>query len=151
MTPEPEHYDVVVVGSGEGGRYLAWHMAQDGRRTAVVERRWIGGSCPNINCLPTKNEIWSAGVAHIARRAGAFGVTTGPISVDMADGCRAAPAHRPPDRDLAARRRSGSRRHLQIVIGLKSEQPVVWGAGLLFVAGAMVMSLATRWVGSGSE
>lgn len=81
---EPEQYDVVVVGSGEGGKYLAWHMAQGGRRTAVVERRWIGGSCPNINCLPSKNEIWSAGVAHIARRAGAFGVTTGPISVDMA-------------------------------------------------------------------
>ena len=81
---ESEQYDVVVVGSGEGGKYLAWHMAQAGRRTAVVERRWIGGSCPNINCLPSKNEIWSAGVAHIARRAGAFGVTTGPISVDMA-------------------------------------------------------------------
>jgi len=80
----PERYDVVVVGSGEGGKYLAWHMAQDGRRTAVVERRWIGGSCPNINCLPSKNELWSAGVAHIVRRAGAFGVTTGPISVDMA-------------------------------------------------------------------
>ena len=79
-----EQYDVVVVGSGEGGKYLAWHLAQGGRRTAVVERRWIGGSCPNINCLPSKNEIWSAGVAHIARRAGAFGVTTGPISVDMA-------------------------------------------------------------------
>ncbi|MCU1382587.1 MAG: Dihydrolipoyl dehydrogenase [Acidobacteria bacterium] len=81
---ELEQYDVVVIGSGEGGKYLAWHMAQSGRRTAVVERRWIGGSCPNINCLPSKNEIWSAGVADIARRAGAFGVTTGPISVDMA-------------------------------------------------------------------
>lgn len=81
---EAEQYDVVVVGSGEGGKYLAWHMARGGRRTAVVERRWIGGSCPNINCLPSKNEIWSAGVAHIARRVGAFGVTTGPISVDMA-------------------------------------------------------------------
>jgi pyruvate/2-oxoglutarate dehydrogenase complex dihydrolipoamide dehydrogenase (E3) component len=80
---ETEQYDVVVVGSGEGGKYLAWHMAQRGRRTAVVERRWIGGSCPNINCLPSKNEVWSAGVAHIARRAGAYGVTTGPISVDM--------------------------------------------------------------------
>ena len=81
---DTEQYDVVVVGSGEGGKYLAWHLAQGGRRTAVVERRWIGGSCPNINCLPSKNEIWSAGVAHIARRAGSFGVTTGPIAVDMA-------------------------------------------------------------------
>ncbi len=82
--PEPERYDVVVIGSGEGGKYLAWHMAQAGRRTAVVERRWIGGSCPNINCLPSKNEIWSAGVVKTVTRAGEFGVTTGPVSVDMA-------------------------------------------------------------------
>ena len=81
---EPKQYDVVVIGSGEGGKYLAWHMARSGRRTAVVERRWIGGSCPNVNCLPSKNEIWSAGVAHSVSHAGAFGVTTGPISVDMA-------------------------------------------------------------------
>ena len=80
---ELERYDVVVIGSGEGGKYLAWHMAQTGQRTAVVERRWVGGSCPNINCLPSKNEIWSAGVAHIVARAGEFGVTTGPVSVDM--------------------------------------------------------------------
>lgn len=80
---EPERYDVVVIGSGEGGKYLAWHLAQAGKRTAVVERRWIGGSCPNINCLPSKNEIWSAGVAKLARHAAAFGVATGPVSVDM--------------------------------------------------------------------
>jgi pyruvate/2-oxoglutarate dehydrogenase complex dihydrolipoamide dehydrogenase (E3) component len=82
--PELERYDAVVIGSGEGGKYLAWHMAQAGQRTAVVERRWIGGSCPNINCLPSKNELWSAGVANIVRHAGEFGVTTGPVSVDMA-------------------------------------------------------------------
>ncbi len=81
---EPERYDVVVIGSGEGGKYLAWHMAQAGQRTAVVERRWIGGSCPNISCLPSKNEIWSAGVVKTVTRAGQFGVTTGPVSVDMA-------------------------------------------------------------------
>ena len=82
--PEPERYDVVVIGSGEGGKYLAWHLAQAGKRTAGVERRWIGGSCPNINWLPRKNEIWSADVAKIAASAGEFGVRTGPISVDMA-------------------------------------------------------------------
>jgi pyruvate/2-oxoglutarate dehydrogenase complex dihydrolipoamide dehydrogenase (E3) component len=81
---EFERYDAVVIGSGEGGKYLAWHLARAGQRTAVIERHWIGGSCPNINCLPSKNEIWSAGVAHTVSRAGAFGVTTGPITVDMA-------------------------------------------------------------------
>jgi cation diffusion facilitator CzcD-associated flavoprotein CzcO len=58
--PQPERFETLVLGSGNGGMYLAWHMARSGRRTAVVERRWIGGSCPNINCLPSKNEIWSA-------------------------------------------------------------------------------------------
>jgi pyruvate/2-oxoglutarate dehydrogenase complex dihydrolipoamide dehydrogenase (E3) component len=60
-------------------------MAQSGRRTAVVERRWVGGSCPNIACLPSKNEIWSAMVAHLTRHAAQFGtMITGPVTTDMA-------------------------------------------------------------------
>src|SRR5438445_13046356 len=81
---QPTPYEDVVLGSGAGGKLLAWHLASSGRRVAVVERRWIGGSCPNINCLPSKNEIWSAHAAKIVAHAGAFGVTTGPVSVDMA-------------------------------------------------------------------
>jgi pyruvate/2-oxoglutarate dehydrogenase complex dihydrolipoamide dehydrogenase (E3) component len=50
----------------------------------VVERRWIGGSCPNINCLPSKNEVWSAKVAQLARSGAQFGTMTGPVTVDMA-------------------------------------------------------------------
>jgi pyruvate/2-oxoglutarate dehydrogenase complex dihydrolipoamide dehydrogenase (E3) component len=80
---EPERIEVLVLGSGEGGKYLAWHLARSGRRAVVVERRWIGGSCPNTNCLPSKNEIWGAKVADLARHAGAFGVMTGPVTVDM--------------------------------------------------------------------
>jgi pyruvate/2-oxoglutarate dehydrogenase complex dihydrolipoamide dehydrogenase (E3) component len=81
---QPERVDILVLGSGEAGKYLAWHMAQAGQRTAVVERQWIGGSCPNINCLPSKNEIWSAKVADLVRHAAAFGTMTGPGSVEMA-------------------------------------------------------------------
>src|SRR6201996_161830 len=80
----PEQLDVLILGSGQGGKLLAWRSAQAGRRTAVVERRWIGGSCPNIACLPSKNEIWSARVAHLVRIAARFGLDTGPIEVDMA-------------------------------------------------------------------
>jgi pyruvate/2-oxoglutarate dehydrogenase complex dihydrolipoamide dehydrogenase (E3) component len=80
---QPERYDVLVLGSGTGGKLIAWHMAQSGRRTAVVERRWIGGSCPNIACLPSKNEIRSAEVAHLARHGALFGTTTGPVAVDI--------------------------------------------------------------------
>jgi pyruvate/2-oxoglutarate dehydrogenase complex dihydrolipoamide dehydrogenase (E3) component len=81
---QPEQFEVLILGSGQGGKLLAWHMARSGQRTAVVERRWIGGSCPNIACLPSKNEIWSARVAHLARHAAHFGTATGPVATDMA-------------------------------------------------------------------
>ena len=82
--PQPEQFENVVLGSGQGGKLLAWHLAEAGRRTAVVERRWIGGSCPNVNCMPSKNEIWSAKVAHLARHGAQFGAMTGPVLTDMA-------------------------------------------------------------------
>ena len=82
--PQPERFEVLILGSGAGGKLLAWHLARSGRRTAVVERRWIGGSCPNIACLPSKNEIWSAKVAHLARHAAQFGTVAGPVAIDMA-------------------------------------------------------------------
>ena len=49
-----ETYQNIIIGSGEGGKYLAWHLAQSGQKTAVIERRWIGGSCPNTNCFPAR-------------------------------------------------------------------------------------------------
>jgi pyruvate/2-oxoglutarate dehydrogenase complex dihydrolipoamide dehydrogenase (E3) component len=80
----PEQVEILILGSGQGGKLLAWHMAGLGHRTAVVERRWIGGSCPNIACLPSKNEMWSARVAHLAHHAGQFGTVAGPVETDMA-------------------------------------------------------------------
>lgn len=80
---EPEHFDVVILGSGQGGKLLAWHLARSGKKVAVVERRWVGGSCPAVACLPSKNEIWGAKVAHMAQNAQHFGVTTGPVKIDM--------------------------------------------------------------------
>jgi pyruvate/2-oxoglutarate dehydrogenase complex dihydrolipoamide dehydrogenase (E3) component len=84
LVSQPEQVDVLILGSGGGGKLTAWHMAGSGRRTAVVERRWIGGSCPNVACLPSKNEIRSAEVAHVTRSAAEFGTITGPVKVDMA-------------------------------------------------------------------
>ena len=81
---QPDQFEVLILGSGAGGKLLAWDIARSGRRTAVVERRWIGGSCPNIACMPTKNEIWSAKVAHLAHHGAQFGTVTGEITIDMA-------------------------------------------------------------------
>src|SRR5499425_3006993 len=82
--PQPERFEILVLGSGTGGKLVAWHMAQSGRRTAVVERRWIGGSCVNVACMPSKNEISSAKVAHLARHAAQYGTVTNSVAVDMA-------------------------------------------------------------------
>src|ERR1044072_2409024 len=79
-----EHFDILILGSGQGGKLLAWHLARSGKRVAVVERKWVGGSCPAVACLPSKNEIWSARVAHLVQHAAEFGTATGPVSVDMA-------------------------------------------------------------------
>src|SRR5260370_37737005 len=67
-----EEYDVVVLGSGAGGKLAAWTFGKQGRRVAVIERKYVGGSCPHIACLPSKNIIHSAKVASYFVRAQAF-------------------------------------------------------------------------------
>jgi pyruvate/2-oxoglutarate dehydrogenase complex dihydrolipoamide dehydrogenase (E3) component len=79
-----EKYDVLVLGSGTAGKLIAWAMAKEGNRTAIVERKYIGGACPNIACLPSKNVIYSAKVASLVGRHREFGIETGPIAIDMA-------------------------------------------------------------------
>ena len=79
-----ETYDVVILGSGQGGKRLAWHLGRSGKRVAVVERQWVGGSCSAVACLPTKNVIRSAQVAHIVRNAAHFGTIVEGLKIDMA-------------------------------------------------------------------
>src|SRR6202790_3399524 len=80
---EVEHYEILVVGSGEAGKHVTWNLAQAGHRTAVVERKYIGGSCPNIACLPSKNVIRRAKGNWFARHGTEYGIQTGPVSTDM--------------------------------------------------------------------
>jgi pyruvate/2-oxoglutarate dehydrogenase complex dihydrolipoamide dehydrogenase (E3) component len=80
----PEEYDVLVLGSGEAGKYIAWTVAKKGMRTAVIERKYVGGSCPNIACLPSKNVIQSAKVASYVRRSEEFGIAKDDFRIDMA-------------------------------------------------------------------
>jgi pyruvate/2-oxoglutarate dehydrogenase complex dihydrolipoamide dehydrogenase (E3) component len=82
-TLKPVEYDLVVLGSGEGGKYLAWTLARQGKRVALIERKYIGGSCPNIACLPSKNIIHSAKVASYFFRSAEFGIGKDHVNIDM--------------------------------------------------------------------
>src|SRR5437868_6664383 len=82
---QPEEFDLVILGGGTGSTVAAWTFAGEGKRVAVVERKYIGGSCPNIACLPSKNIIHSAKVASYFRRSKEFGITHDGFAIDMAD------------------------------------------------------------------
>jgi pyruvate/2-oxoglutarate dehydrogenase complex dihydrolipoamide dehydrogenase (E3) component len=77
-------FDAIVIGGGQAGPFLAARLADAGQQVALVERRFMGGTCVNDGCQPTKTLVASARVSWLARRAADFGVSTGPVSVDMA-------------------------------------------------------------------
>src|SRR6202051_863761 len=83
---QPEEFDLVILGDGTGSTLAAWTFAGEGKRVAVIERKYIGGSCPNIACLPSKNIIHSAKVAAYVRESKEFGITTGEFSIDISAG-----------------------------------------------------------------
>ncbi len=78
-----EMFDVLVLGSGEAGKYLSWSLGAEGKRVALVERRYVGGSCPNIACLPSKNIVHSAKVAWYAQRLDEFGMNKPAPGLDI--------------------------------------------------------------------
>jgi pyruvate/2-oxoglutarate dehydrogenase complex dihydrolipoamide dehydrogenase (E3) component len=84
-TAQPEEFDLVILGGGTGSTVAAWTFAGEGKKVAVVERKYIGGSCPNIACLPSKNIIHSAKIASYFRRGKEFGITHGGFTIEMAD------------------------------------------------------------------
>lgn len=76
-------YDILILGSGEAGKFLAWNFAKQGKHVGVIERRYVGGSCPNIACLPSKNIIQSAKVGSYFWRSGEFGITKDNCQIHM--------------------------------------------------------------------
>jgi pyruvate/2-oxoglutarate dehydrogenase complex dihydrolipoamide dehydrogenase (E3) component len=78
-----ENYQVLVLGSGVAGKFVAWTMASAGHRTALVERGVLGGACPNVACLPSKTIIHSAKVASLAKRGEEFGLKFQSLGIDM--------------------------------------------------------------------
>src|SRR5215831_11781713 len=79
-----EHFQNLIIGSGVAGKILAWTLASQGQKTVVVERSMVGGSCPNVACLPSKNVIYSAKAVSLVHPPRGLGVVTGPVRVDMA-------------------------------------------------------------------
>lgn len=104
-------YDAIVIGSGQGGTPLAKALAASGRKTALIEREHVGGTCINEGCTPTKTMVASARVAYVARRAADYGVRTGPVRMDM-------PRVRQRKRDIVDRFRTGSMRSIEKTAGL---------------------------------
>src|SRR6267378_2806536 len=80
---DPEEFDLVILGGGTGSTIAAWTFAGEGQRVALIDRKYIGGSCPNIACLPSKNIIHSARVASYVRRSKEFGIAGKDFTVDM--------------------------------------------------------------------
>src|SRR6059058_1460262 len=79
-----EHVQNLIIGSGVAGKLLGWTLASQGQKTAVIERAMVGGSCPNVACLPSKNVIYSAKAVSLVHPTKGLGVVTGPLRVDMA-------------------------------------------------------------------
>ncbi len=108
---DSKHYDALVLGAGQAGVPLARALAAGGRRTALVERSHVGGTCINEGCTPTKTMVASARVAYLARRGAEYGVCTGPVSVDL-------PRVRERKRAIVESFRGGSQRRLESTPGL---------------------------------
>jgi pyruvate/2-oxoglutarate dehydrogenase complex dihydrolipoamide dehydrogenase (E3) component len=79
-----DYYDAIVIGAGQAGMPLTTALAEAGRKTVLVESRYVGGTCINTGCTPTKTMVASARIAYLARRAADYGVGCGPVSVDLA-------------------------------------------------------------------
>jgi pyruvate/2-oxoglutarate dehydrogenase complex dihydrolipoamide dehydrogenase (E3) component len=111
-----QRYDAVVIGAGQGGVPLARTLAQDGRRTALIEREHVGGTCYNEGCTPTKTMVASSKVAYLDRRSADYGVKNGPVTVDMV-------AVRQRKRDIVESFREGGEQRIRDTRGLD----LLWG------------------------
>ena len=78
-----ESYDAIVIGAGQAGPALAARLGAEGLRTAIIERKLLGGTCVNVGCIPTKTLVGSARAIHMARRGGEYGFSAGEVKVDM--------------------------------------------------------------------
>jgi pyruvate/2-oxoglutarate dehydrogenase complex dihydrolipoamide dehydrogenase (E3) component len=146
---EPVHIENVVLGGGEAGKYIAWDLARQERPVVVIERALVGGSCPNVACLPSKNVIRSAKVAELVSGAGAYGVRIDGATVDMA-GVRERKREMV-NGMIAIHRRKFAVPHLEFlladgrVVGPRTVEARLPGGGMRrFIADRLFLNLGTR-------
>jgi pyruvate/2-oxoglutarate dehydrogenase complex dihydrolipoamide dehydrogenase (E3) component len=130
--PDIERYENLVIGNGTAGKYLAWTMAKAGRRTAIVERKYLGGACPNIACLPSKNLIYSARVASLARRGSEFGIKMESLEVSMEGVQR------------RKRKMVEEQRHLHVKLNAESGAELIMGEGRFIAPKTVEVALDGR-------
>ena len=105
-TSAPDRYDAIIIGTGQAGKPLAVALAEAGRKTAIIERKHVGGTCINVGCTPTKTMVASARVAYLARRGADYGVHANSVRVNVAE-------VRQRKQAIVESFRNGSQRHLQ--------------------------------------
>ncbi len=130
MSREAERYEVIVIGTGQAGKPLAGAFAEAGRRTAVIEKGRVGGTCVVEGCTPTKTMVASARVAYLAGRGAEYGVRTGQVGVDMS-------AVRERKREMVDRWSAGSRR------GMERHDEIDLIFGTARFTGAQAVAVAT--------
>src|SRR4030088_3572646 len=108
---DSQKYDAIIIGSGQGGTPLLVELAKAGRRTALVERTHVGGTCINYGCTPTKTMVASGRVAYLARRAHDYGIRAGSVAVEMKLG-------RQRKREVVESFRASTKRRIESAVGV---------------------------------
>jgi pyruvate/2-oxoglutarate dehydrogenase complex dihydrolipoamide dehydrogenase (E3) component len=143
-----ERVENLVLGGGESGKHIAWMLGHQGRQVVVVERKLIGGACPNIACLPSKNVIRSAQVAHHARHGAEYGVRTANLAIEMT-GVRAR-KRTMVEEEIAFHRNKFAEEHDTFIlgegrlVGPRTVEVQTQGGTRRFVADRLFLDLGTR-------
>ena len=131
------HYDVVIIGARQAALPLARKLADKGRSVAIAERKHLGGSCVNFGCTPTKAVVASARVAHLARRAGEFGISVPAVRADF------------PKYSGKATEEGETQGFIKLIADIRDKR--LFGAAILAVEGGELVASCITLMNSGAD